>query len=97
SLPLGAIRIRKSGSGGGHNGLASIIYQLATLDFPRLRLGVGPLPPGVDAADFVLSRFEPDEEDLVLRVKETAGQAVLAVRRDGIDKAMNTYNKRMDE
>ncbi|MFH1313386.1 MAG: aminoacyl-tRNA hydrolase, partial [Candidatus Eisenbacteria bacterium] len=47
SLPLGAIRIRKSGSGGGHNGLASIIYQLATLDFPRLRLGVGPLPPGV--------------------------------------------------
>ena len=97
SLPLGTIRIRKSGSGGGHNGLVSIIYQLGTQDFPRLRLGVGPLPPGVDAADFVLSRFEPGDEDLVQKIKETAAEAVLAVGRDGIDKAMNTYNKRMDE
>jgi PTH1 family peptidyl-tRNA hydrolase len=97
SLPLGTIRIRKSGSDGGHNGLASIIYQLGTQDFPRLRLGVGPLPPGVDAADFVLSRFERDDEDLVEKVKETACEAVLAVGEDGIDRAMNTYNMRMEE
>jgi PTH1 family peptidyl-tRNA hydrolase len=96
SLPLGTIRIRKSGSDGGHNGLASIIFHLGSQDFPRLRMGVGPLPPGVDAADFVLSRFEPDEEDTVANITEAAGEAVLAVGRDGIDRAMNTYNKKVD-
>jgi PTH1 family peptidyl-tRNA hydrolase len=96
SLPLGTIRLRKSGSDGGHNGLASIIFHLATQDFPRLRIGVGPLPPGVDAADFVLSRFEADEEEAVSEIMETACEAVLAVSRDGIDKAMNVYNRKAD-
>ena len=96
SLPLGTVRIRKSGSDGGHNGLASIIFQLASQDFPRLRIGVGPLPPGLDAADFVLGRFERDQEETVAQVMETAGEAVLAISRDGIDRAMNTYNRKAD-
>ena len=96
SLPLGTIRLRKSGSDGGHNGLASVIFQLASQDFPRLRIGVGPLPPGVDAADFVLDRFDPEEEEAVARIVDTAGEAVLAVGRDGIDKAMNVYNRKAD-
>ena len=97
SLPLGTIRIRKKGSDGGHNGLASIIFQLNSQDFPRLRIGVGPLPPETDPADFVLSRFRPDEEGIVEELKGAAGDAVLAICTHGIDKAMNTYNKRMDE
>jgi PTH1 family peptidyl-tRNA hydrolase len=97
SLPLGSIRIRKKGSGGGHNGLASIIYQLESETFPRLRLGIGPLPPGVDPADFVLSRFEADEQENVRRLKEEAVEAVLAVASMGVDGAMNKYNKRVGE
>lgn len=96
SLPLGTIRIRKSGSDGGHNGLASIIYELASQDFPRLRIGVGPVPADTDPADFVLSAFSPDEVDAVGKVTAVAGEAVLTVAADGIDKAMNIYNRRTD-
>jgi PTH1 family peptidyl-tRNA hydrolase len=96
SLPLGSIRIRKKGSDGGHNGLASIIYHLASREFSRLRLGVGPLPPGIDAQDFVLSRFTSEEEPVVEQLKGEACEALLAVAASGIDKAMNRYNKRMD-
>lgn len=97
SLPLGSIRIRKKGSDGGHNGLASIIYQTASEAFPRLRLGIGPLPQGVDPADFVLSGFEADEREKVRTLKEAAVEAVLAVASAGLDEAMNKYNKRVGE
>jgi PTH1 family peptidyl-tRNA hydrolase len=95
NIPLGTLRIRKKGSDGGHNGLASIIYQLSSQDFPRLRLGVGPVPPGMEAADFVLSGFEPDEEATVRALKSTACEALLAVAAGGIDDTMNTYNRRV--
>lgn len=94
SLPLGAIRIRKKGSDGGHNGLASIIYHLASEEFPRLRLGVGPLPPDADPADFVLSRFTSEEVSTVERLKKDAAEALIAVAASGIDHAMNTYNRK---
>jgi PTH1 family peptidyl-tRNA hydrolase len=96
SLPLGTLRIRKKGSDGGHNGLASIIFQLESEDFPRLRMGIGPLPGDVDPAGFVLSGFQQDEEDTVEKMRETAGRALLAVLTDGIEKAMSQYNKRPD-
>jgi len=96
SLPLGAIRIRKKGSDGGHNGLASIIYHLASQDFPRLRLGVGPLPADTDPAEFVLSRFAADEMAAVERLKQDAVEALLAVAASGLEHAMNTYNRKTD-
>jgi PTH1 family peptidyl-tRNA hydrolase len=96
SLPLGTLRIRKKGSDGGHNGLASIIYQLGSQDFPRLRLGIGPVPVGMEVADFVLSGFAPDEEGTVRSLKQTAREALLAIASGGIDNAMNAYNRRAD-
>jgi PTH1 family peptidyl-tRNA hydrolase len=96
NLPLGTIRIRREGSDGGHNGLASVIYQLATDEFPRLRLGVGPVPPGLDPADFVLSEFAPDEYRAVQKLEEAGREAVLCLASDGIDKAMNAFNRRVE-
>ena len=93
ALPLGAIRMRKQGSYGGHNGLASIIYDLGSQDFPRLRIGVGPLPDGVDAADFVLSRFGADEIPVVEEAKALAREAVLVAAEMGLDRAMTRYNR----
>jgi PTH1 family peptidyl-tRNA hydrolase len=97
NLPLGSMRIRKRGSDGGHNGLSSIIYQLGTQDFPRLRLGVGPLPPGTDWAEFVLSSFNSSEADDVREMKEEAARAVLDIAGSGLDAAMNTYNRRAEQ
>lgn len=95
SLPLGTIRIRKSGGDGGHNGLASIIYHLGSNGFPRLRLGIGDLPEGMDPSEFVLSDFSPDEQPIVEEVIATASQAILYIVGNGIDKAMNVYNRRL--
>ena len=61
ALPLGRFRLRGAGSPGGHNGLRSIEAALERQDYPRLRIGIGPLPPGADAADFVLGEFAPGE------------------------------------
>ena len=61
ALPLGRLRLRPQGSGGGQKGLADIILRLGTENVPRLRIGVGPLPAGWDAADFVLSKFAKNE------------------------------------
>jgi len=96
NLPFGTLRIRKRGSEGGHNGLSSVIYQLGTQDFPRLRIGVGPLPEETDWADFALARFTGDEKENVRTVKEEAGRAVLHIAASGLDAAMNTYNRRAE-
>lgn len=94
SLPLGTLRLRPQGSDGGHNGLASIIYELGSEAFGRLRIGIGPLPEGRDAADFVLARFEAAEEAAMEKARTAAGQAVLQVAAGGIGRAMNLYNKK---
>ncbi len=93
NLPLGHIRIRGSGSDGGHNGLASIIDELGTTEFPRLRLGIGPLPEGVEQIDFVLGDFEPDETESVKKMIATASEAVTFYLRSGLDEAMSLYNR----
>src|SRR5687767_3962759 len=64
ALPVGRARIRARGSAGGHNGLKSIEATLRTQDYPRLRIGVGEVPSGIDMADWVLGGFEEDEEKL---------------------------------
>jgi peptidyl-tRNA hydrolase, PTH1 family len=97
ALPLGRLRARRSGSAGGHNGLKSIVEQLGTDAFPRLRLGVGRGDNRRDLADHVLSKFEPAEratiEAAVLRAADAAEMFVA----EGIERVMNTFNAAADK
>lgn len=93
NLPVGRLRIRKSGSDGGNNGLASVIYQLETDEFVRVRLGVAhERMSKMDLADFVLSRFESDEQTVMEKAIAAAVEAVFAINVRGVDIAMNRFN-----
>ena len=92
NLPLGRLRARARGSEGGHNGLRSIIEQLGTNEFPRLRVGVGRGDSRRDLADHVLAGFEPDEQDEIARAMTRAADAAEVFAADGIVKVMNTFN-----
>ncbi|MCI0453208.1 MAG: aminoacyl-tRNA hydrolase [Candidatus Latescibacteria bacterium] len=96
ALPLGSLRLRKSGSDGGHNGLFSVIERLGTVDIPRLRLGVGPVPPRVDPAEFVLAEFPPEEERTVDEMLTVATECIDAWVMDGIEKTMSRFNTRRE-
>lgn len=85
-IPFGTIRLRSSGSDGGHNGMKSIINRLGTQSFPRVRIGVGPTPERWDAADFVLAPFTTTEEQLLPQILTAAYDAALRIVRDGITK-----------
>ena len=94
NLEAGRIRIRQKGSAGGHNGLKSIIYQLNSDQFPRIRMGVdSELRGRMDLADFVLARFQKEEiptlEDAIIR----CSKAVEEIISRGVDSAMNKYNR----
>jgi peptidyl-tRNA hydrolase, PTH1 family len=96
-LPLGKLRLRPSGSAGGHRGLESIIAELGTIDFPRLRVGIGPLPE-VAAGDsdlireFVLTPFRADEKPIIEDMISRAAEAVEKSLNDGLDAAIALYN-----
>lgn len=92
SLPLGQLRIRPAGSDGGHNGMASIIYHLATEKIARLRLGIGPVPPEVDPVDFVLGGFMSNEIEIVEKTLEKATAAILYSLNNRLEEAMTIYN-----
>jgi peptidyl-tRNA hydrolase, PTH1 family len=92
ALPLGRLRIRPHGSGGGQKGLADIIRRLGTENVPRLRIGVGPLPDGWDGADFVLGKFTKTELPEIELAIVRAADAVEHWIREGIAPAMNKYN-----
>jgi len=92
-LPLGRLRLRAGGSAGGHNGLKSVIEALGTTEFPRLRVGIGRPPHGVEAADFVLTRFT-EEERMVHETLERAAEAVELAVTEGLPAAMNRVNAR---
>ena len=92
-LPPGRIRIRKSGSAGGHNGMKSIISCLGTNDFIRVRVGIGAKPPGYNLADYVLGHFSKDEAGIMDMAVSTAADAIVSIINDGTDAAMNTYNR----
>jgi peptidyl-tRNA hydrolase, PTH1 family len=96
ALPLGQVRLRRAGSDGGHNGLASIIERLGTTGFPRLRMGIGPVPPRVDAAEFVLAEFLPEEETAVEAMVAEAMACTEAWIVDGVERAMARFNARRD-
>lgn len=97
NLPLGRIRLRRSGSDGGHNGLSSVIYHLGTEHFPRLRLGVGPVPEEIAAEDFVLERFPRKEFNAADEMVERAAKAVRAWLLDGYQKAAAVYNQAVED
>lgn len=92
ALPLGRLRIRPQGSAGGQKGLADIINRLGTEDVPRLRMGVGPLPAGWDAADFVLGKFTKHEAAEAAIAAVRAADAVEHWVSEGLASAMNKYN-----
>lgn len=91
-LPVGTIRVRARGRPAGHRGMASVVEALGTLEVPRVRVGIG--RPWSDAVDHVLSRFEPEERAAVEEAVERAADAVEAVLRDGIHRAMDRFNRR---
>jgi PTH1 family peptidyl-tRNA hydrolase len=92
NLALGRIRLRRQGSDGGHNGLKSIIAEIGD-GFPRVRVGVGPLPLNTSSVDFVLGRFTDSELERRETALVTAAGAVDLFCRSGIEAAMNRYNR----
>jgi peptidyl-tRNA hydrolase, PTH1 family len=92
ALPLGKLRLRAKGSAGGQNGLADILRRLGTEEVSRLRIGVGPLPPGRDGAGFVLGRFSKDEQPEIAEAIERASEAAATWAEQGLAAAMNKYN-----
>jgi peptidyl-tRNA hydrolase, PTH1 family len=94
ALPLGKLRLRRSGSDGGHNGLYSIIMELGTEIFPRLRCGIGRevMPPKEKIAEFVLSPFDRNERPEAAAMAERASEAALEFVRSGLASAMNKFN-----
>lgn len=94
ALPIGRIRVRRSGSAGGHNGLKNIIAALGTEEFPRIRLGVGAKPhEDYDMRDWVLSRFTGRDLDEIRDAARRAAEAAVVYVEQGPDKAMNQYNQ----
>jgi PTH1 family peptidyl-tRNA hydrolase len=91
NLAAGKVRIRPDGSDGGHNGLKSII-AVAGPEFPRLRIGIGPVPAGVNVIDFVLGRFGDADEAAVVSTVPRAAQAVRSALSGGIGPAMSRFN-----
>ena len=93
-LPLGRLRLRLSGSAGGHNGMKSIISHLNSQDFPRLRLGIGKSQDNTETISHVLGRFRAEEEILVKQSLALAVEAVESSLRVGVEKTMSLYNSR---
>ena len=96
SLVPGRLRIRGDGSAGGHNGIKSIIAELGSQDFPRVKIGVGgKAHPDQDLADHVLSGFSAKEEKDLKSALERAADAALTVMDKGVAEAANRYNGSM--
>ncbi len=93
SLPVGKLRVRPTGSAGGHNGIKNIIAHLGTPDFPRIKIGTGaPEHPDHDMIDWVIGVPSQGEKKLLAESFETAIQAAECILRDGCQKAMNQFN-----
>ena len=92
ALPLGRIRLRAQGSDAGHNGIKDIIRAIRTVQFPRLRIGIGPPDGGAGSVNHVLGRFSPDEQPAAQNSISRAAAAVDCLLSDGINTAMNRYN-----
>ena len=93
SLPFGAVRFRKKGSHGGHNGLKSIINSLGTTEFPRMRVGVGSPPPHTSVVEWVLGEFSRQEQEKLSEVLSYCADAIEVWAMEGIDKAASKFNR----
>jgi PTH1 family peptidyl-tRNA hydrolase len=94
-IPLGEIRVRKSGRPGTHKGLISVTAEVGGREFPRVRIGIGPLPAGRDAAEYVLEPFRRNERPDLERALDEAAEAVEMILVGGIERAMTRFNKRV--
>lgn len=92
ALPLGALRIRPSGSDAGHNGMGSIIATLKTQAIPRIRVGIGSPPPGHDPISYVLGQFSGEEYKVITEAVSRVAAAVDCLLEEDIDVAMNRFN-----
>ena len=93
SLPAGRLRVRAEGSAGGHNGIKSIIQEVGSQAFPRVKIGVGAKPhPQMDLADWVLSSFSAQEEKALGVSLKNAAEAALCIIDKGVPEAANRYN-----
>lgn len=95
ALPVGHVRVREKGGANGHNGLGDIDRVLGGAPYPRVRVGVGEKPPGWVKADWVLSRYTDEEAGEVLSGTRDAADAVECVCREGLQAAMNRFNKKV--
>ncbi len=94
NLPLGSLRIRKSGSDGGHNGLFSIINELNTDNFPRIRLGIGPISEETEMNEFVLEKFTENEKKTVKNAVQLASKVLLYCCLHSVAEAMYKFNNK---
>lgn len=91
-LPIGKIRMRLSGSAGGHNGIKSIISHLGGQNFPRLRIGIGKSEPQKGSISHVLGKFSPDEKELMSKVLKFTEEVIEVSIKEGVEKSMSLYN-----
>lgn len=96
-LPLGTLRIRPGGGSAGARGMASIIEQLGTQEFARLRMGIGRPPGQKDAAAYVLQPFHRSEQEMLAQVLDHAVEAVRVFVREGLNSTMNQFNGSLEE
>jgi PTH1 family peptidyl-tRNA hydrolase len=92
-LDLGRLRIRTQGGDGGHKGIRSIIQELGTVNFPRVRIGIGKPPTEMGTPDYVLSLFEDEELEILNKVLPVVKDAVLTLVSLGAETAMNRFNR----
>ena len=96
-LPFGTLRVRPRGRSAGHNGVQSIIGALGTQEFTRIRLGIGPDYPVGDGARYVLAPFKKAQLEVVSEVLDQASDAVRVILADGVQAAMNRFNRKPEE
>ena len=92
NLAPGKLRIRAKGSAGGHNGIKNIIACLGTQNFARIRIGVGEKPKGWDLADYVLGKFDREDEPMIREALDRTADACQVILSEDIDAAMNQFN-----
>ena len=91
-LPVGQLRIQIKGSSGGHNGITSVINNLGTQKFPRIRIGIGHPPEKVDIIDYVLGYFSNEDDQLIKEALEKIEAVLKTICSKGYDEAMNNFN-----
>ena len=93
-LPFGALRVRPRGRSAGHNGVESVMSALGTQEFTRIRMGVAPDHPVADGAKYVLAQFKKAQYPVVDEVLDAAAEAVKVILADGVQAAMNRFNRK---